>query len=128
MRTNSNIMPRMLPRMAPNIAVEMPREVLAAGTGEDGNGDAGEGDNPGNELDSALDDTREGESVEGSAVGVLVSAGVDGGGVADRVGEGDVVGGGVNPPYVQIPSLPRGIWKNTQVSSVVDITHGMCRL
>ena len=31
-------------------------------------------------------------------------------GVAGDVGNGETVAGGVNPPYVQMPSVPRGIY------------------
>lgn len=102
----------MLPRIAPNTAVEIPCEDPVGETGDnDGEGAAAE--DPSDELDSALDEVLDctAERDEEEEGGGVVRGGVDVDveGIAGEVGSGVTVGGGVNPPYVHIPSVPRGI-------------------
>lgn len=101
--------------MAPNTTVEIPCETLAAGTAEEDEGDAmGDSDDKlDSELDDALDCVRE-VVEEGGAVSVGVRVGV-----AGDVGNGEIVAGGVNPPYVQMPSVPRGICYDAVISNAI---------
>ena len=100
--------------MAPKTAVDIPCEVVAMGADDDV-GEGAETDDATDEIgrDEPPDAYEEAGEVEldsnGEEVaGGLVSVGDDDGGVA-VVGVGELVGGGVSPPYVQTPSVPNGI-------------------
>ena len=106
------MMPRMVPNIAASVAVEIPRDGVAAPVGElDG---VEVGTEVGSEEDSNVDELdREGDCVwEGEGDGNVDIEGVlDGDCVEGVVDEGSGVEGGgeVRPPYVHAPSVPSGI-------------------
>lgn len=106
MRTKSSSTPRMLPRIAPSTVVEIPWFLKFPD--DVGSADVGAEVIPVREGVPAVEEGR-GSDIEDDKV-VRVDCELDG--VVENVGVAvaDGVGGGdVSPPYVQIPSLPKGI-------------------
>ena len=98
-------MPKMLPNIAPRMDGEMPCEVLAAGVAVG----IAEVDETKLEVDWDADvGANVEDDVEGAEVMAELTEDVNVVGVAE-VEEEVVDGGGVNPPYVHTPLVPKGI-------------------